>query len=176
MKFNDLKVTGSLFAEQLHKDLKVHGINFASGVPCGVLRHVIHNLQNDEKILHVLANRESEAVGLAAGAYLAGMKPVLYMQNSGLFASSNDIASLILLCNMPILMLVSLRGAVGETAPQHFVTGRNTIPLLDCFGIPHCFLREGNVHDAVELAFKTMDEQQKPFAILFERGWQNETQ
>ena len=102
MKINDETifnlVTGerSIKADQMHRIFLELGVNFASGVPCGVLRHIIKNFNDEKTILHVPANRESEAVGLAAGAYLGGKTPVVYMQNSGLFAASNDIASLLI--------------------------------------------------------------------------------
>src|SRR3990172_12532894 len=100
--FNDLVTGGSRKAELLHKEMIKQGIDFASGVPCGVLRHIIRNLQEDTSVHHQPANRESEAVGIAAGAYFAGKKPVGYMQNSGLFAASNDIASFLIPYEIPI--------------------------------------------------------------------------
>jgi len=88
--FNVLDGECSKKADQMHRLFLEAGVDFASGVPCGVLRHIIRNLVDDAGILHVAANRESEAIGLAAGAYLAGKTPVVYMQNSGLFSASND--------------------------------------------------------------------------------------
>ena len=88
--FNVMGSEHSDKANQMHRLFLELGVDFASGVPCGVLRHIIRNLVDDAGILHVAANRESEAIGLAAGAYLAGKTPVVYMQNSGLFSASND--------------------------------------------------------------------------------------
>lgn len=135
--YNTLDRGHNAKADLIHKKMKEYGINFASGVPCGVIRHVIHGIECDKDIMHITANRESEAIGIAAGAYFAGKRPVLYMQNSGLFAASNDIASLAIPYQIPIFMVITFRGAPGENAVQHFVTGAATITLLESFGIPH---------------------------------------
>ena len=102
--FNMLNGERNEKADQMHQLFLELGVNFASGVPCGVLKYIIKNLDGDARILHVPANRESEAIGLAVGAYLAGKTPVIYMQNSGLFAASNDIASLLVPYEIPIFL------------------------------------------------------------------------
>ncbi|MFA6404712.1 MAG: hypothetical protein WCW03_01815 [Candidatus Paceibacterota bacterium] len=76
--FNSLGTSRSKIADCIHRSFIESGVNFATGVPCGVLKHIIRNLNNDTRVLHVPANRESEAIGLAAGAYLAGKTPIVY--------------------------------------------------------------------------------------------------
>src|SRR3989344_6960809 len=134
--FNTLAGDRSDKADELHRVFRELGVNFASGVPCGVLRHIIKNFENDAAMLHVIANRESEAIGLAAGAYFGGKIPVVYMQNSGLFSTSNDIASLLIPYRIPIFFVVSYRGCEGEDAVQHLTTGRATECLLKSFSLP----------------------------------------
>src|SRR3989344_1590993 len=131
--FNTLADERSEKADRLHRLFLEVGVNFVSGVPCGVLRHIIRNFDNDAVVLHVPANRESEAVGLAAGAYFGGKTPVVYMQNSGLFSASNDIASLLVPYEIPIFFVVSYRGCEGEDAVQHLTTGRANESLLQLF-------------------------------------------
>lgn len=111
--------------------------NFVSGLPCGELRNFIAESGSDLEVMHMQATNERESVGIAQGAWLAGKKPVLYMQNSGLFEASNDIGSLLIPCRTPALFVISWRGALGETATQHFATGAATIPLLESFGLPY---------------------------------------
>ncbi len=169
--FNDLSKSGNYKADFLHENLKRHGINFATGVPCGVLRHIINNLLNDKNIFHVLANRESEAVGIAAGAYLSGKSPVVYMQNSGLFASSNDIASLLIPYKIPILFIVTYRGCEGEDAVQHFVTGKATEKLLKSFNVNFFVYKNQDIKDLVDEIFTQMTKTNLPSFLLLKRGW-----
>lgn len=169
--FNDLSKMENFKADCLHQKLKQHDINFATGVPCGVLRHIINNLLNDEDIFHVLANRESEAVGIAAGAYLSGKYPVVYMQNSGLFSSSNDIASLLIPYKIPILFIVTYRGCEGEDAVQHFVTGKTTEKLLKSFGVDFFVYKKQDINELIDKIFSRMAQTNLPSFLLLKRGW-----
>lgn len=169
--FNTLDRERNPYADKFHIVLKSYGVDFATGVPCGVIRHFIQNFSQDTDITHISATRESEAIGIATGAYLTGRKPVVYMQNSGLFNSSNDIASLLIPYRIPLLFLVSWRGAPGEDAPQHFVTGRNTMPLLDSLEIPYRLLDKEKIDEVLSQLFEYMEGQQLPAVVLVRRGW-----
>ncbi len=149
--------------------LKREGINFVTGVPCGVQKYIIKNFMNSKKIIHIPALRESEAIGLAAGAWLSGLKPTIYMQNSGFFNSINDITSLLLAYKIPVIMIVSWRGAPGEDAPQHFINGRNTKPLLRLLKIPYYTLTKTNLEVVVKKCVKNLGNN-KCSVILIKRG------
>src|SRR3989344_1713831 len=170
--FNTLNGVSSKKADQMHRLFLESGVDFASGVPCGVLKHIIKNLADDARILHIPANRESEAVGLAAGAYLAGKTPVIYMQNSGLFASSNDIASLLIPYEILIFFIVSYRGCKGEDAVQHLATGRSTETLLRSFNFPFAILDKQDIGTLLSSMFKEMQMVNLPTFLLLKRGWQ----
>ncbi|MEK7653449.1 MAG: sulfopyruvate decarboxylase subunit alpha [Patescibacteria group bacterium] len=170
--FNTLDSKGSAKADQMHQLFLELGVDFASGVPCGVLRHIIKNFEDDAKILHILANSESEAVGLVAGAYLAGRTPVIYMQNSGLFAASNDIASLLIPYEIPIFFVVSYRGCEGEDAVQHLTTGGSTEMLIKSFGLPFMVLEQHDLDNLIRSMFKEMHKSRLSTILLLKRGWQ----
>jgi sulfopyruvate decarboxylase alpha subunit len=169
--FNRLDGKRSDKSDQMHRCFLELGVNFATGVPCGVLRHIIQNLIEDERILHVSANRESEAVGLAAGAYLAGKTPVVYLQNSGLFAASNDIASLLIPYGIPVFFVVTYRGCEGEDAVQHLTTGRATEMLLASFALPFVIFEEQNLEVLIPAMFQEMHKAMLPTFLLLKRGW-----
>lgn len=169
--FNILDSERCKKADELHRVFLERGVNFASGVPCGVLRHIISNISCSERILHVPANRESEAVGLAAGAYLAGKTPVVYMQNSGLFAASNDIASLLVPYQIPIFFTVTYRGCEGEDAVQHLVTGGATEQLLTSFRLSFLVFNQQNIGNLARSLFQEMNRTKLPVFLLLKRGW-----
>jgi len=160
-----------IYTEEFHATLKRHGVDFATGVPCGVQKSIIYKLSHDPQICHIPATRESEAIGIAAGAYLAGKTSMVYMQNSGLFNCSNDIASLLIPYKIPILLSVSWRGCEGEDAPQHSITGKATPTLLESLGIPYYILEKNNIGNILASSFKTMEEREIPAAMLIRRGW-----
>ena len=71
-----------------------------------------------------------------AGAYFAGAKNALLMQNHGFLASINGIVSLAMLYRIPLVMLVAHRGHFGEPYPWHTQGGIVTEPVLRALGLP----------------------------------------
>ncbi|MEM5766079.1 MAG: sulfopyruvate decarboxylase subunit alpha [Candidatus Aenigmatarchaeota archaeon] len=151
--------------------LKNMGINFASGVPCAVQKEIIKYLSNDPDIIHIPATREEEAIGITAGAYLGGKKPVFYMQNSGLGNSINAITSLLIAYKIPVLLLITWRGCPGEDAPQHLPMGEATPMILNSLKIPFQVITKENMEKVVSLSFEYMKKNSLPVAILFIRGF-----
>ncbi len=171
--FNDISKSKNQDADCFNSLISEKGFNFASGVPCGVLKYFISNFDVDDRFMHVRAQNEPESVGIAAGAYLAGKKPVLYMQNSGLFKSINEIGSLLLPYSIPALFIVTYRGCKGENAPQHMINGKITKPILEDMGLPYFELRSETIDDTVKSACRNMENNNIPSVILVKRGWTN---
>jgi phosphonopyruvate decarboxylase len=116
------------------EELKKLGFDFYSGVPCSFLKNLINYAINDCD--YVAATNEGEAVAVAAGAYLAGKKPVVLMQNSGLTNAVSPLVSLNYPFRLPVLGFVSLRGEPGiPDEPQHELMGRITTQMLDIMEI-----------------------------------------
>ncbi|WP_285754750.1 phosphonopyruvate decarboxylase [Parageobacillus sp. G301] len=116
------------------EELKKMGFQFFSGVPCSFLKNLINYAINDCD--YVAATNEGEAVAIAAGAYLAGEKPVVLMQNSGLTNAVSPLVSLNYPFRIPVLGFVSLRGEPGiPDEPQHELMGRITTQMLDLMEI-----------------------------------------
>lgn len=155
----------------LHDAFRRHQVRFASGIPCGGQKAIIQHILADGQITHVPCTKESEAIGLATGAFLAGWQPMVYMQNSGLFACSNDIASLLIPFRLPVLMTVTWRGIQGEDAPQHLVTGRATTTLLEAIGVPYRILTMAAVDTIVDDLFAQMKQDGLPGVLLIRKGW-----
>src|SRR5213078_4171426 len=118
----------------------------------------------------VAAVREDAAVGLAAGAWLAGRRPCVLMQNSGLGTSLNALASLSLMYGLPALLVVTWRGFEGKDAPEHILTGAITPRHLELLGIPHRVLSSSSAADDVVWAAREMDARSQPVAILVPPG------
>lgn len=166
-------VTDLISESDLYKATKeIFGFDVVSGLPCGELKHFIAEGSNDQEILHISATNERESVGIAQGAWLAGKTPALYMQNSGLFESSNDLGSLLIPCKTPALFVVSWRGAPGENATQHLYTGAATIPLLEAFGLP--YTAEPSESNLLKVK-KEMESKGLPGVILVKKERFNDT-
>jgi sulfopyruvate decarboxylase subunit alpha len=145
-----------------------NGFDFFTGVPCSLVKSLIATLE--EKGGYIPETREDAAVGLAAGAYMAGKQPVVIMQNSGLGVSLNSLASLSLMYHFPCLLLITWRGYQGKDAPEHLIMGDISPKLLDTLQIPHQALRVESAPNAIGWAAETLKRTGKPVALLLPPG------
>ena len=122
--------------EEFVARLEARGFDFFTGVPCSLIAQVLAALERGVRGVYVEAVREDEAVAQAAGAYMAGRKPVVLMQNSGLGNSLNAIVSLNQIYRQPFLMVVTWRGFEGKDAPEHLVMGEAMPAILDAIRLP----------------------------------------
>ncbi len=157
-------------AKRFSADLKSHGYNFFTGVPCSLLGALLENIAGDKTMPYYPAVREDAAFGLAAGAYMAGKKPAVLIQNSGLGYSLNVLTSLNLIYKIPILAVVTWRGH-GPDAPEHIVMGASCLKIMEDVGIPVA-APDGAVDlsNALRQAVHVTNVQKKPFALFIKRG------
>ena len=146
------------------------GFDFFVGVPCSLLKGVIEVLEQHPDITYIPAVREDSAVGVAVGAYLAGRRPMVLMQNSGLGVCVNALTSLAILYEIPLLLLISWRGFNGMDAPEHRIMGDAMIPILDAINIPSQLLEPENVELVVTSLAATLEEINSPTALLLRKG------
>lgn len=123
--------------QAVYQALKEAGINFIVSIPCVNLSKLLEMVECDSEITHVPVTREEEGFGIAAGAYMGGMKPAILMQNSGLGNSVNVLASLYQLYKIPILMVMSHRGTEGEFMSAQIPMGNATPRVLESLELPY---------------------------------------
>lgn len=152
--------------------LKKNGINFASGVPCAVFKHLLDDFINDPKMPYIAAVREEDALGIAVGAYFKGKKPMVLMQNSGLANCINCLISLLIPSKIPILILSSWRGCPQKKDEPlyHYIMGRKGIKLMNEIGIKVHIISKNNPEGAIIKAIKEMRKKQIPSIILLKKG------
>ncbi len=158
--------TGKAFASLL----ETQGYDFFTGVPCSLIEGVIGALEAHPRFPYIPAVREDVAVGLAAGACLAGRTPMVLMQNSGLGTSLNALVSLSLLYRLPALLLVTWRGYEGKDAPEHLLMGEISPGLLTLIGIPHRVLAAESAADAIAWGRAESERLSQPVALLLPPG------
>jgi len=159
-----------LSSKSFIESLQNHGFDFFTGVPCSLLSGLISSLEDKEDINYIPSVREDAAVGLCAGAYMAGKQPVLLMQNSGLGYSLNAFTSLNLIYKIPVLVLMSWRGCGGKDAPEHIIMGEVNEQLLDTAGMVHSVLDEAQFESQLEQALQTIRKEKLPYTLLVKKG------
>src|SRR5437867_11898285 len=120
--------------------LKAGGIRLMSALPETWLVHLIRMADDDPAMTLVRLAKEEEGVGISAGAHLAGVRSAMLMQNHGFLASVNGIVSCAQLYRIPLLMLISHRGEMGERDPWQTEGGGVTEHVLEALRIEHARL------------------------------------
>src|SRR6058998_4166712 len=154
----------------VYNALKRSGVKIISALPETWLVHLIAMADEDPEMTLVRITREEEAIGISAGAHLAGVRSGLLMQNHGFLAAINPIVSLAFLYKIPLLLLISYRGHMGERDPWQTPGGRLTEPLLTALNIPYDHLTnpsdvERQISEAQTLAESSL----RPVALLLSR-------
>jgi len=154
----------------IYEALRQAGVRLMSALPETWLVHLIRQADDDPEMMLVRLAKEEEGVGISAGAYFAGVKSAMLMQNHGFLASINGIVSFAHLYKIPLLMLISFRGSFGEPDPWQTQGGNITEPLLRALGIPFCYLDSAaaigkRIADAQTLAHSSL----QPVALLLTR-------
>src|SRR3954468_5689247 len=126
--------------EGLLERLLGEGFDFFTGVPDSGLKRFIADVWELPPEQHVPATWEAEAVGIAAGASLAGRKPVVYLQNAGLGHAVNPLASLCIPYGIEMTLVVGHR----HTLPQHRVMGEVDEQILRLLGWSDCVVVDGD--------------------------------
>ena len=121
----------------VHDTLKRHDVRLVTYVPDKVLMPLITSVEADPFFTAFATTREEEALGIVAGAWMAGMRGAVLMQTSGFGTVPNALASLIVPYQIPALMIVSERGTLGEFNVGQAYVCRTMRPVLDALGIEH---------------------------------------
>src|SRR5216684_3998482 len=124
----------------VYESLKKCGVGLVSALPETWLVHLIRMAEDDPAMILVRLAKEEEGVGLSTGAYFAGVKSAMLMQNHGFLAAVNGIVSCAQLYRIPLLMLISHRGSFGERDPWQTEGGGVTEHVLRALRIPSASL------------------------------------
>ncbi|HMB74902.1 MAG TPA: thiamine pyrophosphate-binding protein [Kiloniellaceae bacterium] len=147
-------------------DLVANGVGFVTTVPCKQLAGVIEELEGRAEIHHVPANKEDEGMGLCAGAFMGGKRSAIVMQNTAIGVTINTLATLIQFYRLPLPMLISYRGELGEPVACQVEMALHTKALLAQLHIPtYHFHRESDVEE-LDAILKHCFMCNKPVAVL----------
>ena len=121
-----------------HKDifdvLNEQGVSLVAHVPDAGHTPLIKRCEAANDIDVVTLTTEEEGIGLLSGAWAGGRKGVLLMQSSGVGNCANALA-LPIICRIPFLTIVSMRGEWGEFIPWQVPMGQGTPGVLEAMDV-----------------------------------------
>ncbi|MBI2528552.1 MAG: decarboxylase [Candidatus Rokubacteria bacterium] len=138
--------------------LRRNGIRLFATVPDYIVTQVLEQLWSDSQCRVVTVCREEEGLGLLSGAFMAGRRGALIMQNSGLGNCVNTLGSLNVASQIPVVLVMSHRGDLGEFNPAQVPVGQAAARILDALDIRHLMPRsiadlEAQADGLIKLAY-----------------------
>ncbi len=115
--------------------LREEGVDLIASLPCDKNKRLTALLPRMFEVVDLA--REEDGVGICAGAFLAGRRPVLSIQSSGLGNMLNALMSLSRVYELPLPILASWRGVWHEAICAQVPFNEPLPRLLDVYGIPY---------------------------------------
>lgn len=155
---------------ELLDTLKRLGVRLAVTVPDSWFSEILVRIEQESSMSLIRATHEEEALAIACGARLGGVRTALMIQNVGLLTMGAGIVSLAQRYQFPLLILASYRGTPEDAIFYHIPKGRVTEPVLQGFGLRHALTDPGRpIGPQVEHAATYAEESSSPFVLLLKR-------
>lgn len=116
--------------------------------------------------------REGETIAIAVGLTLGGMKPIVIIQNTGLFESGDSLRGQAVDLGIPLLMMIGYRGWKPDRKLMTDSAAIYLEPVLDAYGVPFWTLSSSNSATLIPNALAEAERRGGPAAILVPAEWQ----
>ena len=126
---------GNSWGKHMADALRRNGIEIYATVPDYIVTQALEHLWADESCNVITVTREDEGLGMLSGAFLGGKRGALLMQNSGLGNCVNTLGSLNLAAQIPVVLVISHRGDLGEFNPAQVPMGQAAERILEALDI-----------------------------------------
>lgn len=152
--------------DQIVADFVKNKVEFITSVPCKQLAGVLDQIDATDSFTHVPCNREDEGIGLCAGATMGGKRSAIIMQNTAIGVTINALVTLTQFYRMPLPMLISYRGEVGEPVACQVEMAVHTKDLLNQLRIPTYHFHQKDDVNELDGILNHCFMSRKPVAIL----------
>ena len=162
------KATG--ITAQIVEEVARCGIRLVASLPDTWISDLIRAFDKDERFVHVPVNREESAVGLCSGAFFSGTGSLALMGASGFMTCVYAITKINYTYQIPLLLFVTLRGALGDRAPYHVSNGLYLLPIMDSMSLPYTIVDEKEKVSLIARAYEHSRVINRPVVVAFTRG------
>ncbi|MEU8799797.1 hypothetical protein [Spirillospora sp. NPDC048819] len=158
-------------AEDLYQGMLSAGVELAVALPDSLLSPLCAMTAERGEIPYVQCCDEATAIGIAAGANLAGTCTLVLMENSGLRRACETLSRFVLSHRLHVAMLLSHRGAFGEANWWGLAHSETMAPHLEMLRIKTEHVTAAvDFEDALRRAYSTLRTGQSSVALVAERS------
>lgn len=148
--------------------IRAAGITHVLTVPDTHQRTLLELLAETDRPKLITICSEDEAIGINAGLYSGGARPMLLIQNNGFYACLNTLKAIPLDAQVPTFMLIGEHGR-DLSHPSRENDDRSVRmlePTLEVWGVPYFRLEGPDDISNFGRAYRQCSEQGGPVAVL----------
>ena len=162
---NDSVVATHLSPETVLREMKKQGVTHIVWLPDSETNWLYLLMKAEPTLTLVAVAREGNAASIAAGLHAGGAKPLILIQNTGLMESGDSIRGWLLGLDVPVVLMVGLRGWTrhGVTTDTAAVY---TERFLNAFNINYYLIESDADSSRIPVAFEEAQKTKRPVAIL----------
>ncbi len=144
--------------------LKNNRIDVAATLPCDRIKALLPLISKN--IDTIFLTREENGIGICAGVYLGGRRPIMVIQSTGLGNMINALLSLNLTYGIPIPVLASWRGVYRESIEAQIQLGKRLPGILESAGLKTTLIEYEDELGKIEPAITDSFSNNRPHIIL----------
>src|SRR3954451_11177606 len=157
--------TVALSPETVLMHMKQHGVTHVVWLPDSETNWLYLLMKAEPTLTLVAVPREGLAASIAAGIAAGGKKPLILIQNTGLMESGDSIRGWLLGLNVPVVLMVGLRGwtrhgMTTDTAATY------TERFLMAFDIQYYLVESDADAPRITAAFEDAARAKRPVVVL----------
>jgi sulfopyruvate decarboxylase subunit alpha len=156
-------------ATRIADELAACGVKLVASLPDNWLMDVIDTIKHDDRFVHVPVNREESAIGLCSGAYMGGMGSAALMGASGFMTVIYALTKINYTYEIPLFLIATLRGAVGDHHKHHISNGLYLQPVLNAINMPYQIVGASDDVDLISRCYRHTRTFSRPMVVLLTR-------
>jgi sulfopyruvate decarboxylase TPP-binding subunit len=159
----------SIVAQGIADQLADCGVRLIASLPDNWLTPLIDMVAVDSRFTHVAVNREESAVGLCSGATMGGLGSAAIMGASGFMTVIYAITKINYSYEIPLFMLITLRGAFGDHHKHHVSNGLYLRPVMDAINLPYTIIDRAEGIPQISRAYRHSRTYVRPVVVALTR-------
>src|SRR3954466_14173823 len=156
-------------ARRIADELASCGVKLVASLPDNWISELLQTVGADARFRHVPVNREESAIGLCAGAYMGGLGSAALMGASGFMTCIYAITKINYSYEIPLLLVMTMRGAFGDHHKHHISNGLYLEPVLRAINLPYVIVSRAEDLGEIGRAYRHSRTFARPSAVLLTR-------
>jgi sulfopyruvate decarboxylase beta subunit len=150
--------------EQVVNIVKSNGIDMAATLPCDRMKRLLPLIASEFTTINL--TREENGLGICAGYYMGGKRPLMVIQSTGLGNMLNALLSLNMTYRLPVPIIASWRGVYKETIQAQVLLGQALPGILKAARIAYTIIDSCSKLDVLNHIITDAFENQCPHVAL----------